>query len=145
LSLKEIIDRGGNAWLPPEASSGSASIVSLTEDLGPLAKEAAAFKVDPRRALNPDTNRQFRSVAEMVLWERENSIGSGFRSNAQILDELRADGFILGGSSSSGTSVRARGSNTSLAGKLAGRTPGQYVEQDNTAGLNPIQPIGSTR
>jgi hypothetical protein len=120
-SLRDYADRGGNSWLPPGASSSSASIATLAKDLGPLAKEASAYKIDPRKAVNPETGRQFRSVAELVLWEREKSAGMEFRSNAQILAELMADRFITGGPMPKGVVVAEPGKNTVLAHKSGGR------------------------
>jgi hypothetical protein len=121
-SLEGFIEMGGSSWVPPGASSGYASITTLTADLGPLTKEAAAFKIDPRKALNPETRRPFRSVAEMVLWERENSAGTEFRTNAEILAGLRADGLVTGGSSAPGVPVTDRGRNTVLASRLSTTT-----------------------
>jgi hypothetical protein len=101
-SIVSTIRGVGKGLIPAGATATSDSISALTDpgQLGSASRAMDGYSIDKlREIIRPNADgspgRPFRTVAELVLWEMENSPKGTFRSVPQVLSDLEADGVIV--------------------------------------------------
>jgi hypothetical protein len=99
--LRNTIRSVGKELIPAGTTATSDSISALADprQLGSASRAMDGYSIDESREIirpNADGSpgRPFRTVAELVLWEMENSPRGTFRSVPQVLSDLKADGVI---------------------------------------------------